>query len=147
MTASRLLPFVALVLTGMTACDDTPASQLRTELGAAGWLWPLRDELLLPRGQHVVLVGEAIGRAAAPIPYPSLVLGASQETRSLRAFRDLYLRRSVAGRWLIGAYYRTSPCLCEWMKDKPKALAGARQLLRMVAWLAAAAVERQVRVP
>lgn len=77
----------------------------------------------------------------------TLVLGASQETRSLRAFRDLYLRRSVGGRWLIGAYYRTSPCLCEWMKDKPKAIAGARQLLRMMAWLAAAAVERRVRVP
>ena len=26
MTASRLLPLVALVLTGMTACDDTPTS-------------------------------------------------------------------------------------------------------------------------
>lgn len=57
--------------------EDTPASQLREELGAAGWLWPWPDDLLLPRAQHVALVGEAIGRAAAPVAYPSLVLAAS----------------------------------------------------------------------
>lgn len=57
--------------------EDSPAAQLRAELGAAGWLWPAGDELLLPRARHVALVGEAIGRAAAPVSYASLVMAAS----------------------------------------------------------------------
>lgn len=32
----------------------------------------------------------------------------AEETIVLRALRDGYLRRSVSGRWLIGAYYRVS---------------------------------------
>ena len=34
----------------------------------------------------------------------TLALGDGPETRQLRAFRDLYLRRSAAGRWLVGRY-------------------------------------------
>lgn len=56
---------------------DTPSAQRRAELGAGGWLWPSKDDLLLPRAEHVALVGQAIGRAAAPVPYPCIVLAAA----------------------------------------------------------------------
>ena len=35
----------------------------------------------------------------------TLALGECGDTRTLRAFRDLYLRRSACGRWFVGAYY------------------------------------------
>ncbi|MEO8188386.1 MAG: CFI-box-CTERM domain-containing protein, partial [Burkholderiaceae bacterium] len=40
------------------------------------------------------------------------LLGECKETSALRAFRDLYLRRSVFGRWIVGRYYKVSPWLC-----------------------------------
>lgn len=55
---------------------DTSSAQRRAELGAGGWLWPWKDDLLLPRAEHVALVAQAIGRAAAPVPYPAIVFAA-----------------------------------------------------------------------
>lgn len=75
----------------------------------------------------------------------TLALGDCSETRALRAFRDLYLRRSIAGRWLIAAYYRTSPHLCRWMKTKPRLVHASRPPLRVLAWVAAALVDRTLR--
>ena len=51
----------------------------------------------------------------------TLALGECAETSALRAFRDLYLRRSDVGRWCIGAYYRFSPALCRGLERRPVA--------------------------
>ena len=77
----------------------------------------------------------------------TMVLGDCEDTRALRAFRDLYMRRSVAGRWLIGAYYRGSPGICAWMNGKPNVLAAVRVVVRWIASAAGAAVEMKVRRP
>jgi hypothetical protein len=74
----------------------------------------------------------------------TLAMGECEETRALRAFRDLYLRRYFAGRWVIGAYYRKSPQLCDWMKGRPRALKVVRVALGWIARLARVAVTRKV---
>lgn len=73
----------------------------------------------------------------------TLALGDSIETRQLRAFRDLVLRRSAAGRWLVGGYYRFSPALCNWLAGKPWLLALARAVLRPLARAAGRVVARR----
>ena len=74
----------------------------------------------------------------------TLVLGECDDTRALRAFRDLYLRRSVCGRWLVGTYYRTSPVLCAWLETWPRAIRPLRWLLKGLARAAGAAVHRKL---
>lgn len=71
----------------------------------------------------------------------TLALGECEETRALRAFRDLYLRRSDVGRWCIGAYYRLSPALCRALQSRPVALAIVRTLVTAAARAAARLVE------
>ncbi|WP_157265593.1 CFI-box-CTERM domain-containing protein [Azohydromonas aeria] len=73
----------------------------------------------------------------------TLALGEGPETRQLRAYRDLVLRRSAAGRWLVGCYYRLSPALCRWLADKPRLLALVRRGLRRLAYAAGRAVDRR----
>ncbi len=70
----------------------------------------------------------------------TLVLGECDDTRGLRAFRDLYLRRSACGRWLVGTYYRASPALCGWLETRPRAIKPVRWLLTGLARAAGAAV-------
>lgn len=70
--------------------------------------------------------------------------GDGEETRALRAFRDLYLRRTRQGRWLIAAYYRFSPWLCRCIERRPLALAVVRALLKKLASIAAKAVDRHM---
>ena len=70
----------------------------------------------------------------------TLVLGASAETQALRAFRDLYLRRFVLGRWLIGRYYRVSPLVCRWLARNPTVFVVVKSPIRIAAQLAALAV-------
>lgn len=74
----------------------------------------------------------------------TLALGECEETRALRAFRDLYLRRSDVGRWCIGAYYRLSPALCRALQSRPVALAIVRTLVTAAARAAARLVERRL---
>ena len=74
----------------------------------------------------------------------TLTLGECDETRALRAFRDLYLRRWACGRWFVGAYYRFSPRLCTWLKTQPLAIGASRWLLTMLARVASAAVHRKL---
>ena len=74
----------------------------------------------------------------------TMVLGDCQETRHLRAFRDLYLRRSVLGRWVIGAYYAHSPRICDWLVGKTTAIRVVRLMLKPIASAAGVAVQRKV---
>jgi hypothetical protein len=74
----------------------------------------------------------------------TLALGECDETRALRAFRDLYLRRSVFGRWLVGMYYKLSPRLCTWLETKPTALGLLQPTLRALGRAAGAAVQRKL---
>lgn len=74
----------------------------------------------------------------------TLVLGECDDTRALRAFRDLYLRRSACGRWLVGTYYVTSPALCAWLETRPRAIKPLRWLLKGLAGAAGAAVTVKV---
>jgi hypothetical protein len=74
----------------------------------------------------------------------TLALGECEDTRALRAFRDLYLRRAACGRWFVGAYYATSPALCSWLETRPRAIRALRWLLRGLARAAGAAVVLKV---
>ena len=74
----------------------------------------------------------------------TLALGECDDTRVLRAFRDLYLRRSACGRWLVGTYYATSPALCAWLETRPSAIRALRWLLKGLASVAGAAVNVKV---
>lgn len=74
----------------------------------------------------------------------TLALGECDETRALRAFRDLFLRRSACGRWLIGAYYRLSPRLCTWLQTRPLAIVPLRWILNRLARAGGAAVRRRL---
>ena len=74
----------------------------------------------------------------------TLTLGECDETRALRAFRDLYLRRSACGRWLVGTYYRFSPRLCTLLETQSLAIRPIRWLLKMLACVASAAVYRKL---
>lgn len=44
----------------------------------------------------------------------------------LRHYRDRKLRRTLAGRWLIAAYYAVSPPIARWIERRP----GARRIVR-----------------
>jgi hypothetical protein len=72
----------------------------------------------------------------------TLVLGECNETRTLRAFRDQVLRRSVAGRWMVRLYYRRSPGWCAWLARRPRAQRIIRPFLLAAASLAYAALAR-----
>jgi hypothetical protein len=75
----------------------------------------------------------------------TLALGDCPETRALRAFRDLYLRRSLAGRRIIATYYRFSPLICRWMEARPLWVRAARLPLRALASVAAILVDMKLR--
>ena len=72
------------------------------------------------------------------------VLGECEDTMALRAFRDLYLRRSVAGRRVIGSYYKISPLLCRAIGERPLLLAALQPVLRFAGRGAARAAEWQL---
>lgn len=74
----------------------------------------------------------------------TMALGECAETNALRAFRDLYLRRSDVGRWCIGAYYRVSPALCRAVETRPVALAIVRAMVKAAAGVAARLVDRRL---
>jgi hypothetical protein len=74
----------------------------------------------------------------------TLALGECAETRELRAFRDLYLRRTAAGRWLIGAYYRSGPIVCDRLGGRPALLQAVRGCIRLAAKGAAWANARKL---
>ena len=77
----------------------------------------------------------------------TLALGECAETQTLRAFRDLVLRKHAVGRRLIAGYYAASPRLCRWLAARPGALSVARHLVRWLAGAAAITVERKLRGP
>lgn len=74
----------------------------------------------------------------------TMALGDCEQTRALRAFRDLFLRRSRAGRRFIHVYYRISPRLCRWMRNKPRLVRLCRGPLRALAVLAGFFVTRAI---
>lgn len=74
----------------------------------------------------------------------TMALGECAETNALRAFRDLYLRRSDVGRWCIGVYYRVSPALCHAMERRPVAMPVVRGMVKAAAVAAAWLVDRRL---
>jgi hypothetical protein len=64
------------------------------------------------------------------------VYGEGPETRALRAFRDRVLRKSKAGRWAIGAYYRIGPAVCRLVGQSARWKAILRILLKPAVALA-----------
>ena len=74
----------------------------------------------------------------------TLALGECAETRALRAFRDLYLRRTAQGRWFIGTYYRLGPMVCGLLSRNPRLLSAVRTVVVLAGRLAARAVARRL---
>jgi len=74
----------------------------------------------------------------------TLALGEGDATTALRAFRDLYLRKTAGGRWLIGAYYRSGPAVCEVLSRHPRMLQVVRLGVSLAAKAAAWAVVRKL---
>jgi hypothetical protein len=114
------------------ACGEQPTPERR----AARLRGQAAHEAFFRESQRIARGSETKGRCFVA----TLALGQCSQTRQLRAFRDLYLRRSVVGRWLIAAYYRRSPALCRWMEGRPRVLAAARAILKVAATAAGAAV-------
>jgi hypothetical protein len=75
----------------------------------------------------------------------TMVLGAGRETRDLRAFRDLVMRRSATGRYLIAVYYRLSPGLCDWLENRSVVRRLIGCMLLPAARIAGAIVRRHLR--
>ena len=76
----------------------------------------------------------------------TLALGECAETSALRAFRDLYLRRTAPGRQFIATYYRLGPAACDLLSRHPRMLSAVRLGLvlagRMAAWVVARRLAR-----
>jgi hypothetical protein len=83
-----------------------------------------------------VLASEKKGRCYIA----TLVFGAGCETAALRVFRDPVLRPYATGRWLIGAYYWTAPCVCVVLERWPWLQPMVRTILKPVAWMASHAL-------
>lgn len=64
------------------------------------------------------------------------------EVETLRKWRDLRLRRTVAGRLMIAIYYFVSPTVAKWIRDRPVARMVARNVLRPVVWFARRNIRR-----
>lgn len=113
--------------------QDTPGQEAAKERGRQ------RHEQFYAESQRTAQASAGKGRCFVA----TLALGEGHETRQLRAFRDLVLRRSAAGRWLVGSYYRLSPRLCDWLAKRPRRLALVRLGLRPLARMAGRAVDRR----
>lgn len=74
----------------------------------------------------------------------TLVLGECAETSALRAFRDLYLRRTAPGRRIIATYYRLGPAMCDLLSRHPGLLSAVRFGLVLAGRIAARAVARRL---
>lgn len=74
----------------------------------------------------------------------ALVLGECEETRQLRAYRDVVLRRTPFGRALVLAYYRVAPGTCRQLERWPRAILLLRAPLRVAAKWAQRRVERRI---
>jgi hypothetical protein len=93
-------------------------------------------------GQRIAAASGKKGRCFVA----TLALGECEETRALRVLRDLYLRRSRVGRWLVGSYYKISPGLCIWLETKPKLLGAVRPLLKALGRVAMAVAKGKLEV-
>ena len=100
-----------------------------------------RHRAFYEEGERIVAASARKGRCFVA----TLALGECNETRALRAFRDLYLRPHRVGRALVFTYYLVSPSLCRWLESRPAALSLVRWVLRSVAHIAVAAVDFKVR--
>jgi hypothetical protein len=89
-------------------------------------------EEFLQESRRIAQASERKGRCFIA----TLALGNCMETRALRQYRDLFLRRTWCGRRFIACYYRISPVLCRWLERRPTLLSLCRVPLR---WMAAAA--------
>jgi hypothetical protein len=114
------------------AFDAACGEQATPERKAARLRGQAAHEEFFRESQRIARGSETKGRCFVA----TLALGNCRETRQLRAFRDLYLRRSVVGMRLIAAYYRRSPALCQWMEGRPRVLEVARTLLKVAARVA-----------
>lgn len=65
----------------------------------------------------------------------TLIYGPGLETVALRMFRDRVLRPYTMGRWLIGAYYRTAPTVCQILERWPRLRPIVRVMLTPVVWI------------
>lgn len=64
------------------------------------------------------------------------VFGEGPETRTLRRFRDRYLRPTRAGRLLILVYYRLAPSVCRAMDRWPMTRSAVRAVIKPLVWFA-----------
>jgi hypothetical protein len=74
----------------------------------------------------------------------TLALGECAETSALRAFRDLYLRRTAPGRQFIATYYHLGPAACDLLSRHPRLLSAVRLGLVLAGRMAARAVARRL---
>lgn len=100
-------------------------------------------EEFLREGNRIARASERKGRCFIA----TLALGEGRETTALRQFRDLFLRRSWAGRQFIAMYYRASPPVCRFLKDRPLLLRLCGMPLRVLARCADKAVRRAIKQP
>ncbi|MGC8804794.1 MAG: CFI-box-CTERM domain-containing protein [Candidatus Ratteibacteria bacterium] len=59
----------------------------------------------------------------------------AKEVEALRKFRDQKLLKTRAGRAFVRFYYRHSPVIADFIKDKPKIKAFVRGMLKPIVWM------------
>jgi hypothetical protein len=94
----------------------------------------------LQESRRIARVSEHKGRCFIA----TLALGECRETTALRQYRDLFLRRSWAGRQFIAIYYRSSPAICRLLEGRPALLGLCRTPLRALGAFAIRAVSRRL---
>ena len=100
----------------------------------------LRHQAFYAESERIVAASAKKGRCFVS----TLALGECDETRVLRAFRDLYLRPYSVGRVLVYAYYSASPEWCRRIEGMPLVLFLIRLSLKGLSRLAAIAVALKV---
>lgn len=97
-------------------------------------------DAFLQESRRIARVSERKGRCFIA----TLALGECRETTALRQYRDLFLRRSRAGRQFIAVYYRFSPFVCRALEGRPALLRLCRAPLKALAAVADHAVSRLI---
>jgi hypothetical protein len=60
----------------------------------------------------------------------------AKEVCALRRFRDNQLRNNVLGRKFVELYYKYSPPIADYIRDKPLMRAAVRAVLKPLVWVA-----------
>ncbi len=94
------------------------------------------DSAALAAFQTVAVAGADSGSGSSNCFIATAVYGTAMapQVQVLRAFRDTYLLPHTVGRWLVAQYYRLSPSLADFIRDRAGLRAAVRVGLSPLVW-------------